>query len=90
MLFRSTGTAAKVRMLRELDAAGKSGTATPPDRPDRTSTGHENNAWFVGFAPFHEPRYVAAVVLEYSRGHGGDDSGPLVARLLEEALRVDR
>lgn len=81
-----TGTARKVRALQELRAAGKSGTATPPARLERFETGHENNAWFVGFAPFDSPRFVAVVVQEYSRGHGAEESGPLVARLLAEAL----
>ncbi len=60
-----------------LAAAGKSGTAEHTNR--------EDDAWFVAYAPYNDPKYVAACVIE--RGGGGTaGAAPVVARLLKEAL----
>ncbi len=60
-----------------LRAAGKSGTAEHTNR--------EDDAWFVAYAPYDDPKYVAACVIE--RGGGGTaGAAPVVARLLREAL----
>lgn len=60
-----------------LAAAGKSGTAEHTNR--------EDDAWFVAYAPYDDPKYVAACVIE--RGGGGTaGASPVVARLLREAL----
>jgi penicillin-binding protein 2 len=76
------GTAHDVPELVRLDAAGKTGTADV--KISRTEG--RNNAWFVGFAPFAAPRYVAVVVRERVNSYGADVAGPEVARLLEAAL----
>lgn len=82
-----SGTARKVDLLQELNAAGKSGTAQVVAKlPDGTRE-MTNNPWFVGYAPADNPEYVAVVVLERVRGGGGSTCGPLVAKLLEAALR---
>lgn len=45
-----------------LELAGKTGTAQNPQG--------ENHAWFIGFAPIHEPEICVTVFVE----HGGDGS----------------
>lgn len=62
-----------------LDAAGKSGTAEHSDRPD--------DAWFVAYAPYENPRYVACCIIEQGGG-GTDASGPIVAKVLGEVVRA--
>jgi penicillin-binding protein 2 len=63
--------------------AGKTGTAeTGRDR---------DHAWFVGFGPAtpgSTPKYVAAVVVEYS-GLGGEVAAPIVCRTMAVALSYD-
>ena len=56
-----------------VDAAGKSGTAEHTDRQD--------DAWFVAYAPFDDPRYVVTCVIEQGGG-GSDVAAPIVATVL--------
>ena len=63
-----------------VDAAGKSGTAEHTDRPD--------DAWFVAYAPFDDPHYVCACVLEQGGG-GSDSAGPIVAQVLGTLLDTE-
>lgn len=58
---------------RNIDAAGKSGTAEHTDRRD--------DAWFVAYAPYEEPKYVVACIIEQGNG-GADTAGPLVAEVM--------
>jgi penicillin-binding protein 2 len=65
-----TGTRAR---LKEIDIAGKTGTAQNPPKPD--------HAWFVGFAPAQSPEVVFAVLVE-NAGHGGTVSAPIAGELI--------
>lgn len=58
---------------RGLDAAGKSGTSEHTDRQD--------DAWFVAYAPYDDPKYVVACVIEEGGG-GAEIAGPIVAKVL--------
>jgi penicillin-binding protein 2 len=60
-----------------VDVAGKTGTA-------QNSQG-EDHAWFVGYAPADNPRYVAAALVE-GGGSGGSVASPLVAQMLSYLL----
>jgi penicillin-binding protein 2 len=68
---------AKRTGLRELRVAGKTGT---------TQTAHDdrNHAWFVGYAPFKNPKYCFTVVIEHTKGHGAEVAGPVVKNLLTQ------
>lgn len=44
-----------------IEVAGKTGTATSGNGSD--------NAWFVGFAPYHDPEIAVVVIVEHG-GHG--------------------
>ena len=64
------GTAKKTG-LKELHVVGKTGTS-------QTAIADENHAWFVGYAPFDNPKYCFVVVVEHTKGHGAAVAGPIV------------
>src|SRR5437762_6599971 len=77
------GTGGRAR-LKDVVVAGKTGTAQASDR------GHEENvAWFTCFAPFDNPKYVVAVMVQGASGHGGEVAGPIATRILERVLAQD-
>ncbi len=62
-----------------ISIAGKTGTA-------ETQPGSPPHAWFAGYLPAEEPRYVAVVALEHA-GDGATAAGPVVKRLAERAAQ---
>lgn len=62
-----------------LDVAGKTGTA-------ELSTGL-NQAWFIGFAPYDNPKYAIAVSIEDSTEFGGEVAVPIARDVLQYLLR---
>lgn len=60
-----------------LQVAGKTGTAQNPHGPD--------HAWFVGFAPFDNPRIAMAVLVE-NAGYGGAYAAPIAGKCMERYL----
>lgn len=77
------GTGGRAR-LKNVQVAGKTGTAQASER------GHEENvAWFVSFAPYDNPKYVVAVMVQGASGHGGEVAAPIATRILERTLAMD-
>jgi penicillin-binding protein 2 len=78
---QSKGTAFKARP-KDIEVAGKTGTAQV--RSGRAEGGYEFNthAWFVGFAPAGRPRIALAVLVEHG-GHGGDVAAPLAMDIVQ-------
>jgi penicillin-binding protein 2 len=70
------GTAYWTR-LREINVAGKTGTAQNPQG--------EDHSLFVGFAPFHEPKIVVFTVVENS-GHGSVYAAPITTKIIKRYL----
>lgn len=62
---------------RRFSVGGKTGTSEVPGRPQLTI------GWFIGFAPFHDPRY--AVVVMYRRARGME-AATVARQALEEVL----
>lgn len=60
-----------------VEVAGKTGTAQNPHGPD--------HAWFVGFAPFDNPRIAIAVLME-NAGFGGSHAAPVAGMCMEQYL----
>ncbi len=58
-------------------SAGKTGTAQNPHGND--------HAWYVGFAPFDQPRIAIAVMLE-NAGFGGTKAAPIAGMVMEKYL----
>lgn len=77
------GTGGRAR-LKNVQVAGKTGTAQAMER------GHEENvAWFVSFAPYDNPKYVTAVMVQGASGHGGEVAAPIATRILERILAME-
>jgi penicillin-binding protein 2 len=70
------GTAGLAR-IRGIEAAGKTGTAENPHG--------KAHSWFVGFAPFDEPRIAIAVMVE-NVGYGGSYAAPIAGLCMERYL----
>jgi penicillin-binding protein 2 len=60
-----------------IQAAGKTGTAENPHG--------EDHAWFVGFAPFENPRIAIAVIVE-NAGYGGAKAAPVAGAVMRQYL----
>jgi penicillin-binding protein 2 len=76
------GTGGRAR-LKSAVVAGKTGTAQATDR------GHKDTiAWFACFAPFDNPKYVVAVMVQGGE-HGGSVAGPIATRIIERTLAMD-
>jgi len=69
-----TGSMARVK---GIEVAGKTGTSQNPHGPD--------HAWFVGFAPFDNPRIAVAVMVE-NVGFGGTKAAPIAGMCMEQFL----
>lgn len=70
------GTATSLRNS-EYEISGKTGTAQNPHGKD--------HAWFVGFAPFDNPKIAIAVIVE-NVGFGGTHAAPIVKKVIETYL----
>lgn len=66
---------AKNKGLDVYRVAGKTGTA-------ETGRHNDNHAWFVGYAPYDNPQYCFAVLVEHTQGHGGDIAVPIARELM--------
>lgn len=73
----------KVARVPYLETAGKTGTSqvVALEKEKTKKREHQNHAWFVAYAPFAEPRFAAAVLVEHGGG-GGAVAAPLAKRLL--------
>jgi penicillin-binding protein A len=73
-----TGTAAA---LQGISVGGKTGTAEV-DRPCGP-----NQAWFIAFAPRHDPKVAIAATVECSSGTGGEVAAPIAKQVMQELLK---
>jgi penicillin-binding protein 2 len=73
-----TGGAAR---LPGITVAGKTGTAQNPHGKD--------HAWFIGFAPYEQPRIAVAVLVE-NAGFGGVHAAPIARELFARYLIKSR
>jgi penicillin-binding protein 2 len=63
-----------------VEVAGKTGTAQNSQEDD--------HAWFAGYAPADNPKYVAVALIE-GGGSGSSVAAPLIAQMLSYLLRND-
>lgn len=90
------GTAHAVMGRLAWTSAGKTGTAqvvgeaqddekSPTDKPQKKM--HRDHAWYVGYAPYENPRIAFAVLIE-NGGHGGSAAAPVGAALLRAMAKA--
>jgi penicillin-binding protein 2 len=76
------GTGGRAR-LSNVQVAGKTGTA------QATYHGRQDTiAWFVCWAPFENPKYTIAVMVQGGE-HGGSVAGPIAQRILERSFALE-
>jgi penicillin-binding protein 2 len=72
------GTGFRTIRVPGVSLAGKTGTAeSSPGKPD--------HAWFTGYFPAEQPKYVVVVALEHG-GSGGRAAGPVARELVRSML----
>ena len=64
------------------NAAGKTGTADHMDKDGKPASPH---SWFVGFAPYNNPKYAIAVIVE-NGGVGGGKAAQIAGTVLKAAV----
>ncbi|MFY8272808.1 penicillin-binding protein 2 [Pseudoalteromonas sp. SSDWG2] len=84
-----TGTAHKAFLGADYDPAGKTGTAqvvsiAQGERYDaeKLKERHRDNAIYVGFAPFNDPKIVVTVIVENSGG-GSTVAAPIARKVMD-------
>jgi penicillin-binding protein 2 len=76
------GTGNKAR-LSGVQVAGKTGTAQA-----MTEGKKDTIAWFACFAPYDQPKYAIAVMVQGGE-HGGSVAAPIATRILSRALAME-
>jgi len=85
------GTAHRVLSKAPWAVAGKTGTAQVVKiirnekkglSKDELLRRHRDHAWFMGYAPYDDPKIAIAVFVEHG-GHGGSSAGPVAAAIIE-------
>jgi penicillin-binding protein 2 len=63
--------------------AGKTGTAQA-----WTDGEKDDNAWFIAFAPYDQPKLALAVLVQGGKA-GGEVAAPIAAKIIEESLALE-
>lgn len=73
-----SGTARGSAKMPGLKWGGKTGSA-------EEKKGHKTHSWFVGFAPYDNPKIAICVFVEEG-GHGGEVAAPIARRVVQRYL----
>ncbi len=76
LVVNGHGTATSIR-LPDIEICGKTGTAQNPHGND--------HAWFVGFAPYENPKIAIAVLVE-NAGFGSTHAAPIAQKVIQAYL----
>ena len=76
LVVNGHGTATRIRLL-DVEICGKTGTAQNPHGKD--------HAWFVGFAPYENPKIAIAVLVE-NVGFGSTYAAPIAQKVIQAYL----
>ena len=76
LVVNGSGTATRIR-LPDVEICGKTGTAQNPHGKD--------HAWFVGFAPYENPKIAVAVLVE-NVGFGSTYAAPIAQKVIQAYL----
>jgi Cell division protein FtsI/penicillin-binding protein 2 len=91
VVYSKNGTGYRIQ-AGDLNLAGKSGTAQVVDISSREEYDEvrenlnlRDHAIFIGYAPFDDPRYSIAVIVENGES-GGRVAGPIARDVLKELI----
>ena len=73
----SPGGTGSLARIPGIEVGGKTGTAENPHG--------EDHAWFVGFAPFDDPKIAVACIVE-NAGFGGTKAAPICGQVMQRYL----
>ncbi|SKA87084.1 Cell division protein FtsI/penicillin-binding protein 2 [Clostridium sp. USBA 49] len=80
VVLKGTGKNASVSGIK---VAGKTGTADHDDIPNVDEPPH---SWFIGFAPYEDPKIAISVIVEEG-GTGGKAAAKIAGQVIKEALK---
>ena len=90
-----TGTARRTFGTARYSSGSKTGTAQVKSYSqeeeydeEKVSLRHRDNAMFVVFAPYEDPKIAVSVVLE-NEGHGGESAAPVAKEVVDDWLLRD-
>ncbi|MBI5409136.1 MAG: penicillin-binding protein 2 [Nitrospirae bacterium] len=84
VVYEGGGTGGRARS-NIVSIGGKTGTAQVIGgavKGKRLSGEHQDHAWFIAYAPQHDPQIAVAVFVEHG-GHGGSTAAPIAKRVIE-------
>ncbi len=79
---RGGGTASAAR-IKNYEVAGKTGTAQ-----FWRGRVKDNHTWFIAFAPYDNPRYAVAVIVQGAQS-GGGVAAPIAAKILADTFKFE-
>jgi penicillin-binding protein 2 len=89
---RGTGGAARSSIV---DIAGKTGTAQVIEmkgaylKSEQLAYFNRDHAWFVSYAPAHNPQIAVVVLVEHG-GHGGSAAAPMAKKVIEKYIELQK
>lgn len=92
VIHSAGGTGRKAFVGATYEAAGKSGTAQVFSLKEGQQYDASNlkkylhdHAWFIGYAPYRNPKMVVSIILE-NAGGGGSNAAPVVRKIMDYYL----
>ncbi len=77
-----TGTAQVVAMAQDEDDDEEKNVTPELDR-------YKDHAWFMGYAPFDDPKVAFAIFVEHG-GHGGSDAAPVAKAIVRKLAQQEK
>ncbi|MDI1313555.1 penicillin-binding protein 2 [Prosthecobacter sp.] len=71
-----------------VEVAGKTGTAQNWRLDAKRVRHDDNHTWFICFAPYKDPKFAVAVLVQNGKS-GGGCAAPVARRVLEQCLALD-
>ncbi len=82
------GGTGKGARITGVEVAGKTGTAQNKRVNERKQVVDDNHTWFISFAPYQNPKFAVAVLVQNGKS-GGGCAAPVARRILEQCLALD-
>ncbi len=82
------GGTGKSARITGVEVAGKTGTAQNWRNNERGQLVDDNHTWFISFAPYQNPKFAVAVLVQNGKS-GGGCAAPVARRVLEQCLALD-